>query len=349
MTKQLSILCFGAGAIGSYVGGSLAAKGHNIVFFDRPETILKIKSNGIHVKPAVGPKIDLDNPKLTSDLNAILNKIKFDFSIMAVKSYDTDELLLQWDGISGKIPPVLCLQNGVENESKIGSLIGEDNIIAGTVTTAIGKKDDGTIIVEKLRGIGISGNLTLSKIIIDAANEAGLNAIYYADKKNMKWSKLLTNLTANASSAILNMTPGEILDNKKLYDLEIEQLRETLRVMESMAIRVCDLPGTPVKLFAFLVRHIPTFLSKKILTKAMASGRGAKMPSFYIDLMSGRKKSEVEFLNGAVVRFGAANGVDTPVNRFLTKTLIEITKGILPQSMFEKDPDKLVIALTGYH
>ena len=345
MTKPLSVLCFGAGAIGSYVGGSLAAKGHNVVFYDRPETILKIMSNGIHIKPAGGPKLDLENPILTSDLNEVLNEIKFDFSILAVKSYDTDELLNQWQDFSEKIPPVLCLQNGVENEPKIEKLIGKENVIAGTVTTAIGKKDDGTIIVEKLRGIGVSGQHSLSELIIEGANQAGLNAVYFPDKKNMKWSKLLTNLTANASSAILNMTPGEILANKKLYDMEIEQLREALRVMDSMSIRVCDLPGTPVRLFAYLVRYLPTFLSKRILTKAMASGRGAKMPSFYIDLMSGRKKSEVEYLNGSVVRFGAGAGVETPVNRFLTETLLKITKGELPQSTYEKNPKKLLDSL----
>ncbi len=348
MTKRLSILCLGSGAIGSYIGGSLASKGHNVVFFDRPETISKLKTNGIHIRPIDGPKIDLEIPFLTSDLRTILSEIKFDFSILAVKSYDTDELLLQWDEFSNQIPPVLCLQNGVENEAKIGRLIGDENVIAGTVTTAIGRDTDGTILVEKLRGIGISDRHFLSKIIVEAAEEAGLKSVSFPDERNMKWSKLLTNLTANASSAILNMTPGEILDNKKLFDMEIEQLRETLRVMNSMSIQICNLPGTPVKMFAFLVRYIPTFISKSILTKAMASGRGAKMPSFYIDLMSGRQKSEVEYLNGAVARFGADYGIKTPVNQFLTKTLIEITKGELPQSTYEKNPKKLLDSLKNY-
>jgi 2-dehydropantoate 2-reductase len=340
--NKLSVLCFGAGAIGSYVGASLIANGHHVVFLDRPETVKKLKNNGIQLDLINGEKIDLKNPVLTSDLDSILNEVKFDFSIIAVKSYDTDELLSQWSGLEKKIPPVLCLQNGIENEFKIGKIIGHENVIPGTVTTAIGKKENGTIVVEKLRGIGIFSNHVLSKLIISEMSKAGLNAHQYSNPNSMKWSKLLTNLTANATSAILSMTPGEILSDNSLFKIEIEQLRETLSVMRSLNIPVCNLPGTPVKLFAFLVKFVPRFLSKVILSKAMASGRGTKMPSFYIDLMSGRKKSEVDYLNGAVVRFGEKNKILTPVNVLLTETLVAITEGGLPHAGFINNPAKLI-------
>ncbi len=343
--KKLSILCFGAGAIGSYIGASLAASGHHVVFLDRPETVNKIKKNGIHLSLIDGTEINIKNPVLTSDLNSILKEIKFDFSILAVKSYDTEELLSQWSGLEQIIPPVLCLQNGIENELKIGKLIGEENVIAGSVTTAIGKKENGTITVEKLRGVGISSNHILSRLIISEMSKAGLNAIQFSNANSMKWSKLLTNLTANASSAILSMTPAEILSDKLLYKMEIEQLRETLRVMQRIGIPVCNLPGTPVKLFAFLIRYVPRFLSKGVLTKAMASGRGAKMPSFYIDLVSGRKKSEVEFLNGTVARVGDKHNIDTPVNKLLTQILMSITEGNIDKAEFFNNPKKLLSLL----
>jgi 2-dehydropantoate 2-reductase len=262
-----------------------------------------------------------------------------------VKSYDTEELLSQWNGLEQKIPPVLCLQNGIENELKIGKLIGEENVIAGTVTTAIGKNENGIITVEKLRGVGISSNHVLSSLIISEMSEAGLNAIQFSNPYSMKWSKLLTNLTANASSAILSMTPAEILSDNLLFKMEIEQLRETLRVMQRIGIPVCNLPGTPVRLFAFLIRFVPRFLSKGILTKAMASGRGAKMPSFYLDLVSGRKKSEVEFLNGTVARFGDKHNIDTPINKLLTQTLMSITEGSLDKTEFINNPNKLLSLL----
>ncbi|MBE0684392.1 MAG: 2-dehydropantoate 2-reductase, partial [Anaerolineaceae bacterium] len=302
LDKKFKILCFGAGAIGSYVGGSLATLGHEVHFLDRPETIEKIKQHGIRlVLKERSYQLNPDN--LWSSLDEAIGRIQFDFSIVAVKSFDTDLLIESWPEKRDLIPPVLCLQNGVENEIKIRAILGPDKTISGTVTTAIGRIENG-IIVERLRGIGIENKNALTEEIITIMNDAGLQAVGFKDGKSMKWSKLLTNLTTNASSAILGMTPAEILSDSELFKIEIEQLRETIRVMHGHRISVTDLPGTPVKLFATIVEKFPLSISKLILRKSISSGRGGKMPSFYLDLISNRNKSEVEYLNGAVVRFG---------------------------------------------
>jgi Ketopantoate reductase PanE/ApbA C terminal. len=78
-------------------------------------------------------------------------------------------------------------------------------------------------------------------------------------------------------------------------------LRECLAVMKAQGIDVVDLPKTPVRALAFATR-LPLWLSKPLLGRAAGSGRGGKMPSFHIDLHSGRGKSEVDYLHGAVVR-----------------------------------------------
>ena len=75
--------------------------------------------------------------------------------------------------------------------------------------------------------------------------------------------------------------------------------------------------------------------------KAVGGGRGGKMPSFYIDLHAGRKESEVEFLNGAVVRFGSRLGIPTPVNQAYYEVLTGLAQGRLPLDSYEKDPKKL--------
>jgi 2-dehydropantoate 2-reductase len=66
------------------------------------------------------------------------------------------------------------------------------------------------------------------------------------------------------------------------------------------------------------------------------------MPSFHIDLHSGRGKSEVEFLNGAVVRAGEQTGIPTPVNKLLTETLLKLSYGELPLDEFAHRPERLV-------
>jgi 2-dehydropantoate 2-reductase len=158
----------------------------------------------------------------------------------------------------------------------------------------------------------------------------------------MKWSKMLTNLLANASSAILDMTPAEIFAHPGLYKLEIAQLREALAVMQAQHIQVVDLPGTPVRLLAWIIRSLPLSISRPLLARAVGGGRGGKMPSFHIDLHGGRGQSEVDYLNGAVVRFGERTGVPTPVNRLLNETLLRLTRGEIPLEQFSRQPEKLL-------
>ena len=157
----------------------------------------------------------------------------------------------------------------------------------------------------------------------------------------MKWSKMLTNLIANPTSAILDMTARDILANRDLYKLEIEMLRECLAVMEAKGFKVVNLPGTPVRALAFATK-LPFWLSKPFLGRAAGAGRDSKMPSFHIDLHSGRGKSEVQYLHGEVVRAGEECHVPTPVNKVLTETLMALTSKEIPLEAFAHQPAKLL-------
>jgi 2-dehydropantoate 2-reductase len=137
------------------------------------------------------------------------------------------------------------------------------------------------------------------------------------------------------------MTAAEIFANKDLYRVEIAMLKECLAVMEAQGLKVVDLPGTPVRALAFATK-LPLWLSKPFLSKAAGAGRGAKMPSFHIDLHSGRGKSEVEYLHGEVVRAGEKYNVPTPVNKVLTETLLALTRGEIPLEEFARKPEKLL-------
>jgi 2-dehydropantoate 2-reductase len=156
---------------------------------------------------------------------------------------------------------------------------------------------------------------------------------------------MLTNLIANPTSAILDMTAAQVFANKDLYRLEIEMLRECLAVMGAQHLEVVDLPGTPVRALAFATR-LPLWLSKIFLGRAAGAGRGGKMPSFHIDLHSGRGESEVEFLHGAVVRAGEKAGIPTPINKVLTETLLALTRKDVPLEEYAGQPEKLLTQIT---
>jgi 2-dehydropantoate 2-reductase len=243
-----------------------------------------------------------------------------------------------------RLPPIWCLSNGVDNEPLLAKAVGADKVIPGTVTSAIGRRAAGDIVLERLRGVGIATGSPVSSRLVEAANAAWLRARPYSNALAMKWSKLLTNLIANPTSAILNMTAAEVFAEPSLYRLEVAMLRECLAVMAAQHIPVVDLPSTPVRALALATR-LPLWLSKPFLRRAAGSGRGAKMPSFHIDFHSGRGMTEVESLHGAVVRAGEKFGVPTPVNRMLTETLVALTGKSMSPEAFARQPQKLLALL----
>ena len=353
MSDHLRFLVFGAGAIGTYIGGSLALKGHKVTFIEQPQVVEELLRRGLHLNLSVAlrgaasftlPPIFNLGPSsfnCVSSLGDALSLGPYHAAIFALKSYDTEAAIQSFLPFRADLPPILCLQNGVENEALLATALSEQGVIAGTVTSAIGRKAAGDIFLERLRGVGVAAGHLLSKRLVAALNDAGLNARLFPSAVEMKWSKLLTNLLANATSAILDMTPAQIFAHRGLYRLEIEGLREALRVMAAQSIKVVDLPGTPVRLLALGAR-LPFFLSKSLMQRNVGSGRGGKMPSFHIDLYSGWGKSEVDYLNGAVVRFGERLGVSTPVNKLLCETLLDLTEGKIKIEMYRNQPERLL-------
>ena len=355
--KPLNILSFGAGAIGTYLGGSLALAGHHVVFVEQPTVVETLRAAGLTLDLSLDPRrgtqgrltVAAPAVEFTTSLAEALAQTRFDVALFALKSYDTPAALETLRPLAAQMPPVLCLQNGVDNEPALAAVLGPEKVIYGTVTSAIGRRGVGQIVLEKLRGVGVADGHPLSKELVAALDGAFLNAQLFPKAADMKWSKMLTNLLANPTSAILDLTAAEVFANPALYRLEIEQLKECLAVMRAQGIGVVDLPGTPVRALA-LATKLPLWLSKPFLSKAAGAGRGAKMPSFHIDLHSGRGhpgvarrgKSEVSYLHGAVVRAGQQTGVPTPVNQVLTETLLALTAGEIPLETFARQPEKLL-------
>jgi 2-dehydropantoate 2-reductase len=346
-SEHRRFLVFGAGALGTYIGGSLALTGNSVVFLERPEVASELRQSGLHLNLAQQRK-RLPSPGIASSIEEALTLGPFVAAIFALKSYDTQTAIESLIPHRVSLPPFVCLQNGVDNETVLEAALGLGKIIAGTVTSAIQRNGAGDSSLQRLRGVGIAAGSPLSPHLVEVMNTAGLNAHLYARAADMKWSKMLTNMLANASSAILDMPPGEIFEHPGLFHLEIAQLREALAVMRAQGIRVVDLPATPVRLLSFGVKYAPARLARPLLRRAVGSGRGGKMPSFHIDLHSGRGKSEVNYLNGAVVQYGQQMGIPTPANRLLNTTLLSLTNGEIAVDSFARQPEKLLAGLDNH-
>ena len=349
LNGKLKVLAFGAGAIGTYIGGSLALAGQQVVFVEQAKVVEDLRQRGLRLdltldkrrKTQDASRVDPASFVIVSTLEEALRYGPFDVALFALKSFDTEAALEGIKPHADKMPPILCLSNGVSNEPAIAAALGRNKVIYGTVTSAIGRRGAGDIVLERLRGVGVARGHPLSDKLNKTFNAAYLNSQLFDDANSMKWSKMLTNLLANPTSAILDMTAGQVFANRDLYNLEIEMLRECLTVMDAQGFKVVDLPGTPVRALALATR-LPLWLSKPLLGRAAGTGRGAKMPSFHIDLHSGRGKSEVEYLHGEVVRAGKRCNVPTPVNKVLTETLMALTKKEISLEEFSHKPEKLL-------
>lgn len=340
---RYQFLVFGAGAIGTYIGGSLSLQGHEVVFLERQKDLSALQAQGLRMT-VEDKEYHIPSPQLISSLDEIQN-YQFDLAILALKTYHLDEILPDLIRFKDILPPLLCLQNGVDSEKKLADHLGNDLVISGTVTTAVDRNQKGDITVRRLRGMAITNTHPLSQKLLPVFNGAGLNLKICLRPKSMKWSKLLINLMGNASSAILNMDPADIYSDKALYNLELRQLQETLGVMKLMKVKPINLPGVPVRLLAFTIQYLPQQLSQPLISKVIGGGRGGKMPSFHIDLYSGKGKSEVDQLNGAVVRAGIEVNYPTPVNELLTDVLRALIQGKEPLETYTNKPEALFARL----
>ncbi len=346
----MKILVYGAGAIGGYLGARLALAGHDLTIIDMEVTAGLINGDGLHVTE--GGQTAVVRPQAYPSVAALFmeNSPVFDLILMGMKSYHLADAVNPLAAFVAAPAHVMTIQNGIDVEQPIIERFGADCLIAGSFTTPISKEASNRLIVERGdRGLALaspSGQEVRSWV--NLFNQTGVQTIHAKNYEAMKWSKALLNIVGNATSAILNRRPGVIYKSAAMFDVELRMLQETLAVMNKLNIPVMDLPGSPAKRLATAVRRVPKALLKPILTKLVAGGRGDKMPSFQIDLTSGVGASEVQFHNGAIARYGAANGIPAPVNAALNDVLMKLTRQELDWHEFDGRPQRLLAEIARY-
>ena len=127
MADLLSILVFGAGAIGTYVGGSLVLAGHRVTFIEQTKAVEELRQRGL-LLDLVNAKKEKQKaiPSSFSCVSTLTDALKngpYDFAIFALKSFDTATALEGMRPFVNQMPPVLCLQNGVDNETELAAVL----------------------------------------------------------------------------------------------------------------------------------------------------------------------------------------------------------------------------------
>ncbi|HSM57556.1 MAG TPA: 2-dehydropantoate 2-reductase [Candidatus Sulfomarinibacteraceae bacterium] len=347
----MRVLVYGAGAVGSYVGGSLASAGHEVTLVVRPNAAETISKSGLRLSHPDKPDVLADVALVTSVRQAFLDDESYDLIVLGMKSYDVSEALNPLIAFCPQpFPPLLTLQNGIGIEE----MIMEDLnalLIAGSLTTPVSRQTPDHIEVERSgRGLALAPTRERQDIRrwVQTFAEAGIPTQRIKNYRAMKWSKALLNMMGNASSAIINRHPKAIYSHDPTYDLEMEMLSEALKVMRRLKLKVVDLPGTPTTRLSLAVRRLPDFIVKPVLTRMVAGGRGNKLPSFHLDLSAGRKDNEVRFHNGAVAEAGRELGVATPVNEALATILLGMVRGEIDWHVYDGNPGRLIEEVEKY-
>jgi len=345
----LHILVFGAGAIGSLLGHLLSRAGSKVTLVGRPPYVRAVHEHGLVLEERGG--VSTVHPAAVERVDDLPpSERSWDLVLLTVKVHDTQEAA---QALAPHIPedtPLLIVQNGVGGEELAQQVLRRTSIVSGVITLVVSVLAPGRMRLDTTRG-GLC--LAPTREAQDVGHwlalfaKAGLNTVSCGSYRAQKWSKLLMNILTNAIPAILDMSPGEVFADPQLFKAERAAFLEALVVMSALEVDPVRLSGYPVPLLAWAMRVLPVPILHPLLTRLIASGRGQKRPSLHIDLARGRRRSEVVYLNGAVVTHAERMGLDAPVNKALLTTLTSIAGGRVPWDEFRRQPQRLVAAIRG--
>jgi len=347
----MQVLVYGAGAVGSLLAAALAesrpaspVERPAVTVLGRRAHVASIRTWGLLLEWSHGRTVSKTVDSVTSldDLAA-----PPDVVLLTVKAYQLPEALARLaDRFARSDVPVVVFQNGVGSEDTAAGVFGADRTIAGVVTISVEVERPG-VVRRYTNGGGIAlaplGPRAPAARIAALFRTSALPVRLYPSAPAMKWSKLLLNVLTNASSAILDLPPAAVVDDPRLFAMERAAFREAVSVMRAQGLRPVALPGYPVPMLV-LVMTAPPAIGRAVLRRALARGRGDKMPSMWRDLESGRRENEVTVLNAAVAREAKRLGVAAPVNHALAETLVALAEGRADREFYRHRPQALLEA-----
>ncbi len=296
----MKVLVVGAGAIGGYFGTILARGGHDVTMLVRAAYADRVRANGFRIVD--GPDEGVAKVTVIADLSEAMVP---DLVLFAVKTYHTDELAKSLAPVVGPSTVVLPLQNGADRAAAIQRHVAKDAVLAGTVFME-------SVIVEP----GVVRHLSGARRVIFGEPEggvservarlreqlvaAGINAETPPDVRVEIWRKFVLVSASNALTALTRSPVGEILANPPGRRLVAQMMGEAVAVAAKLGVA---LPGYPEAGVQFLESLGPKLRS-----------------SMLKDVESGRL-TEVDALNGYVVRRGEELGIDVSLNRMVAVAL----------------------------
>ncbi len=330
MIERIGI--FGAGAIGSVVGGMLTRAGRDVTLIDQwPEHVEAMKTRGLRLSGAMGDLVVPVRALHVHELQTLHER--FDAAFVAVKSYDTEwatslalSYLREPDGV------VVDFQNGI-NDSRVAALAGVERSLGCVITISAGMYEPGHAMRTDSAALGFKigehdGTDTprareLAAIMSAVAETKVTNNLW-----GERWSKLAINCMANPLSGLTGLGTLDVRTIPEIAAVGVHVGAEAIAVGHGVGHEVEPIYGIPAQRYldAYAGRGLADLLAE---IAAIARARGGGQPSLLQDVIKGRR-TEIDYLNGYVCAEGKRVGVRTPYNDAVVATVRGLGVGFKP-------------------
>ena len=288
--RPMAVAIMGAGGVGCYYGGMLARAGHQVALIARPQHVEAIEQGGLRMETRTFD--ERVRMAASSDVSAVKGA---KLVLFCVKSTDTEFAGAQLQPYLAPDALVLTLQNGVDNAERLRALLPRHAVAAAVVYVATEMAGPGHV-RHHGRGELVIEPSGASAAVAQALIAAGVPTEISDNVRGALWAKLILNCAYNAVSAIAQLPYGRMVAGEGVPDLMRDVVAECLAVAQAEGVQV---QGD---------------------VHAAVAGLAASMPSQSSstaqDLVRG-KRTEIDYLNGLIVRRGEALGIATPANRVL--------------------------------
>ncbi|AQH02494.1 2-dehydropantoate 2-reductase [Burkholderia sp. KK1] len=302
----MKIAVLGAGALGCAIGSTLTQGGHETWLIDRsPAHVEAMRREGLQVDDADGSRrVKVRAATHAAEVGAV------DLVVVLVKSFHTDSAMRGALDLIGPDTVVLSLQNGLGHEDVLSEIVGRERVLAGKTYVGGVMRAPGHIqsgVRGKFTYIGeLDGQITERvQAIADAFNTSGLATTVSDNILGTMWDKLLINVATGALTGITRLTYGQLYEEPVLKATALAAVTEAMAAAKAAGVR----------------------LSMTDAEQAWTLAAEGLSPEFKTSMLQSLEKgsvTEIDFINGAVVRWGERLGVPTPVN----STLVACIKGI---------------------
>ena len=288
--KRSKVAVMGAGAVGCYYGGMLARAGHEVVLIARPQHVEAITKDGLHLETTTFDEhVRLSassDPSAVQDAQLVL---------FCVKSLDTESAGALMLPHLAPDALVLCLQNGVDNADRLRTVLPQHAVAAAVVYVATEMAGPGHV-KHHGRGELVIEPANASQGVAQALVAAGVPTEISGNVRGALWAKLIINCAYNAVSAIAQLPYGKSAVGEGIPEVMRDVVAECQAVAKADGVQVAgDVDAA--------IRKIFDTMPNQLSSTAQDLARG--------------KRSEIDYLNGLIVRRGQALGIATPANRVL--------------------------------